>query len=104
MPIYVYQVITADGSEGECFEVEQSMKDAALTEHPRTGVPVRRVYQSPNLATKYTPKATQSKLETKNVERAGFTKYERDKLTGRYHRTAGKDKRAPSTIDPKNVL
>lgn len=100
MPIYVYQVIRPDGSEGECFEVEQPMKDAPLTQHPRTGEPVKRVYQSPNLATKYTPGATKNKLENKNVERAGFTKYERDKLTGQYHRTAGKDKRAPDVINP----
>ncbi len=100
MPIYVYQVIGPDGGEGECFEIEQSMKDEALTKHPRTGEPVRRVYQTPNLATRYTPGATRNKLETKNVERAGFTKYERDKLTGQYHRTAGKDKRAPDVLNP----
>ncbi|GHB90230.1 FmdB family zinc ribbon protein [Cerasicoccus arenae] len=100
MPIYVYQVINPDGSEGDCFEIEQPMSDSALTKHPRTGEPVRRVYQAPNLATRYTPKGTQKKLETKNVERAGFTKYERDKLTGQYHRTAGTDKRAPDVINP----
>jgi len=101
MPIYVYQVSPANGDEGECFEVEQSMKDEPLTRHPRTGEPVKRIYQSPNLATRYTPKSTRSKLDTRNVEKAGFTKYERDKLTGRYHRTAGRDRRAPDTIDPK---
>ncbi|WP_269541511.1 FmdB family zinc ribbon protein [Cerasicoccus fimbriatus] len=103
MPIYVYQVINADGSEGEMFEVEQSMSDAPLKQHPRSGEPVRRVFQPPNLATKYTPGATKSKLENKNVERAGFTKYERDKLTGTYHRTAGADKRAPDTINPSQL-
>jgi len=100
MPIYVYQVIRPDGEEGETFEVEQSMKDEPLAKHPRTGEPVRRVYQSPNLASKYTPGATKNKLETKNVEKAGFTKYERDKLTGTYHKTAGKDKRAPDVFKP----
>ncbi|MEO0795149.1 MAG: FmdB family transcriptional regulator [Verrucomicrobiota bacterium] len=103
MPIYVYQVIQPDGGEGDTFEVEQSMSDDALTHHPRTGEPVRRVYQPPNLATQYTPGATKSKLENKNVEKAGFTKYERDKLTGQYHRTAGKDRKAPDVIDPKNL-
>ena len=100
MPIYVYQVTHADGTEGECFEVEQSMHDEPLTTHPRTGEPVRRVYQAPNLATRYTPGATKTKLEPKNVEKAGFTKYERDQLTGRYHKTAGKDNRAPDVIQP----
>ena len=90
MPIYVYRVIHEDGSEGETFELLQSMKDRALTVHPETGERIRRVYQPPNLASKYTPGQTRSKLENKNVEKAGFTKYERDKLTGTYHRTAGK--------------
>lgn len=100
MPIYVYQVMRPEGGEGETFEIEQSMHDAPLSVHPRTGEPVRRVYQSPNLATRYTPGATKNKLETRNVERAGFTKYERDKLTGQYHKTAGKDRRAPDVINP----
>ncbi|XOV74448.1 MAG: hypothetical protein ACFHWZ_13065 [Phycisphaerales bacterium] len=47
MPVYVYQVITEDGSEGEVFEVVQSMKDKALTEHPETGEPVQRIIQAP---------------------------------------------------------
>lgn len=100
MPIYVYQVITPDGSEGETFEIEQSMHDAALTTHPLTGQPVRRVYLAPNVSTRYTPESTKSKLENRNVEKMGFTKYERDKLTGTYHKVAGKDPRAPDTIRP----
>lgn len=100
MPIYVYEVIQEDGSKGQIFEIEQSMKDPALKTHPQTGERVRRVYQPPNLATRYTPGATKSKLETKNVEKAGFTKYEKDKLTGKYHKTAGADKRAPDVLQP----
>lgn len=100
MPIYVYQVVTADGGEGEVFELEQSMVDAPLTAHPLTGKPVRRVYQAPNLTTRYAPGATKNKLENRNVEKMGFTKYERDKLTGTYHKVAGKDGRAPDTINP----
>ncbi len=91
MPIYVYQVITANGGEGETFELEQSMNDAALTKHPVTGQAVTRVYQPPNISAKYTPGRTKSLIETKNAEKAGFTKYERDKLTGRYHKVAGKE-------------
>lgn len=98
MPVYVYEVIRRDGSAGDCFEIEQSMKDEPLAHHPQTGEPVRRVYQPPNLATRYTPGSTRNKLENSNVEKAGFTKYERDKLTGKYHRVAGKDKRAPDVI------
>lgn len=96
MPIYVYEVLREDGSEGERFEVQQSMKDPAFTHHPLTGEPVRRVLLPPNLASKYTPGKTKSRLDTKNVERAGFTKYERDKLTGNYHRVAGSN--GPDTL------
>lgn len=99
MPVYVYQVILDGDIEGPTFEVEQSMSDPALEVHPVTGHKVKRVYQPPNLGLKYTPGSTEKKLETKNVEKAGFTRYERDKLTGKYHKTAGKDKRAPDVVD-----
>ena len=96
MPIYVYQVVTEDGSEGETFELEQSMKEAVLTRHPVTGEAVKKVYLPPNISAKHTPGKTKSLIDTKNVEKAGFTKYERDKLTGRYHKVAGKE--GPSTF------
>jgi len=101
MPVYVYEVITTNGSQGDQFELVQSMIDQPLKSHPITGEPVRRVIQSPNIASKYTPGQTKSKLDNKNVERAGFTKYERDKLTGQYHRTAGKE--GPSSFDPSHL-
>lgn len=90
MPIYVYECIKPDGSSGERFEIQQSMKDDALTEHPDSGEPVRRVFLPPNLTTRYSPGATKDKLDNKNLESTGFTKYEKDKLTGKYHRVAGK--------------
>jgi len=97
MPIYEYEVILPDAQGGDRFEILQSMQDAALTTHPLTGEPVRRVLQVPNLSTRYTPGSTAKKLENGKLEKAGFTKYERDKLTGKYHRTAGKE--GPATID-----
>ena len=103
MPIYEYEIVLADGKGGDRFEIAQSMHDDALTQHPLTNEPVRRVLQVPNLATRYTPKATQSRLENKNVEKAGFTKYERDKLTGKYHRTAGKEGPAVLNRPPSGV-
>ena len=99
MPIYVYQEILPDGSEGEPFEVEQRMSDAPLTIHPITRNKMQKVYNSPNLSSKYTEGSTKSKLSDENVEKHGFTKYEKDKVTGRYHKTAGKDKRAPDVVD-----
>ena len=101
MPVYVYETLNdAGASTGERFEVVQPMSEAALTEHPQTGQPVRRVYLPPNLGLKHSPGKTASKLDNKNVEKAGFTKYERDKLTGKYNRVAGNN--GPAALDPRN--
>lgn len=96
MPVYVYEVLEPDGSPGDRFEIHQSMKDAALKTHPETGKPVRRVLMAPNLSTRHTPGSEKSRLDNKNLEKSGFTKYEKDKLTGQYHRVAGRD--GPDTI------
>ena len=98
MPIYVYEVITKDGSQGETFEAMQPMSADPLKTHPETGEPVRRVLQAPNIGTRYSERQLKSKLDTKSVEKQGFTKYEKDKLTGTYHRTAGTN--GPETLRP----
>ncbi len=44
MATYLYETIPSNaGDQTETFEFQQSMKDAPLTLHPETGVPVRRV-------------------------------------------------------------
>ncbi len=44
MPTYLYETLPEDPTVApERFEMKQSMKDAPLTLHPETGVPVRRV-------------------------------------------------------------
>lgn len=44
MPTYVYETIPQTEAETpQRFELKQSMMDAALTQHPQTGQPVRRV-------------------------------------------------------------
>lgn len=88
MPTYVYQVVSDDGSEGETFEVFQRMADAPLKKHPETGKPVRRVIQAPNLPNTWSDQATKSKLSNKNLDRLGFTKYERAG-DGNYEKKAG---------------
>ena len=95
MPTYVYQVISEDGSEGETFEVVQKMSDPPLKAHPETGQPVQRVIQPPNLPTQWSESATRQKLSDKNLDRLGFTKYQR---TGKgiFEKKAGK---GPRTID-----
>lgn len=44
MPTYVYETIPQTADEQPTrFEMKQSMRDAALTTHPESGKPVRRV-------------------------------------------------------------
>ncbi len=88
MPVYVYEVITDDGEEGQIFEVMQKMSDDALTHHPTTGQPVRRVIQTPNVATKYTSSHEKKTLSNENLAAKGFTKYEKAG-DGQYVKTAG---------------
>ena len=99
MPTYVYQEILEDGSEGETFELVQRMTDPPLEVNPVTGRRVRRLYFPPNVSAHHTPGSEKRTLDNANVERHGFTKYEKDKLTGRYHRVAGN--KGPGTIDPQ---
>lgn len=49
MPIYVYETLRANGKPGRRFEITQPITDKALTKHPRTGRPVRRVFTPPAL-------------------------------------------------------
>lgn len=44
MPTYIYEVLESDAeSAPPRFEIFQRMTDAALTHHPETGQPVRRI-------------------------------------------------------------
>ena len=94
MPLYVYEVVLPDDTGGESFEVIQSLKDAALTVHPETGEPVRRVFGTPNTPRTWTTSQTKANLSDKNIERMGFTKYVKSG-NGQYEKTAGK---GPSQI------
>ncbi len=73
MPTYLYCVVQADGSDGEFFEAFQSMSEAALTTHPQNGLPVRRV----PVASQMQLGSDSKRLSNKNLDRLGFTKYER---------------------------
>lgn len=101
MPIYVYQVILQDDIEGPIIEVEQSVNEAPLTVHPLTGHKLKKLITAPNINKKYTPGRDKKILDNKVIEKAGFTKYVRDKLTGSYHKVAGKS--GPQSIDPKSL-
>ena len=88
MPLYVYETIQDDGSPGERGEVFQKMSDEPLTTHPETGAPVKRVVTSANIAGNWSDAATKQKLSNKNLDRLGFTKYERAG-DGHYEKKAG---------------
>lgn len=91
MPTYVYEILDKKGEgTGKTFEVIQSMKEKALTKHPETGQPVRRAVTMPTIAGKWSDTKGKSALSNKNLERMGFTKYER-KGKGYMERVAGKE-------------
>lgn len=88
MPMYTYQIIHEDGSEGETFEYEQRMSEPTLTEHPETGDKVVRVFQAHHVAGWGNERVAKQMTSNENVERLGFTKYVRNGK-GHYERQAG---------------
>ena len=84
MPLYVYQVIEPDGSDGEVFEVMQRMSEPPLETHPETGKPVRRLIAAPNTVTKFGA----GNLSPERLGKLGFTQYKKAG-DGRYEKTAG---------------
>ncbi len=71
MPTYDYAC-----PQGHRFEVFQKMSDDALTRHPESGRPVRRVPVAPNIGGDHSEASTKSKLSDANLDRLGFTKYQ----------------------------
>jgi predicted nucleic acid-binding Zn ribbon protein len=88
MPLYVYALVNPDGSDGETYEIFQSMKDEPLKKHPETGKKVRKLLTSPNVVTKWGESASRDRMSDKNLERLGFTKYVKSG-DGSYDKTAG---------------
>lgn len=96
MPLYVYEILDKSGNPtGETFETFQSMKDDALTKQPGTKKPCRRAVVAPAIAGNWSDMKSKSKLSNSNLERLGFTKYER-KGNGYMERVAGKQ--GPKTL------
>ncbi|PHQ79016.1 MAG: FmdB family transcriptional regulator [Phycisphaera sp.] len=91
MPTYDYEILDDQGEPtGERFEWIQSMKSETLTKHPETGKPCQRAISVPSIAGTWSPLKEKSQLSNKNLERLGFTKYER-RGDGVMERTAGKE-------------
>jgi len=96
MPVYTYQVIHADGSEGEIFEVTHGMEDPPLTQHPETGEKVVRVFKAPHVAGWGHESHVKQMTSDKNLERLGFTKYVRSGK-GHYEKRVGQ---GPEHVSP----
>ena len=95
MPTYVYQY-SDDDSDGETFEVFQKMSDEALTAHPESGRPVRRVPMAPNIGGSWSEAGTRNKLSDANLDRLGFTKYQ-NAGDGKFEKRAGQ---GPDVLAP----
>ena len=89
-PIYAYRVIEEDG-EGETFEIQQGLGSIPISKHPLTGKPVERVLDAPSLSLKHSEKKKRRLLSADNLNKSGFSRYERDPGSGVYHKTAGKE-------------
>jgi hypothetical protein len=89
MPVYTYQIINDDGAEGETFEVVRKMSDPPLKQHPDTGQVVKRIFQPIHIAGITHESHNKNRLSEKNLEKQGFTKYQRNGK-GHYERTVGK--------------
>lgn len=99
MPIFTYTILNPDGSDAGTLEIEQSLQDAPLTHHPLNGLPLRRKITSAGLVTKHGEGEIKRKTrDSQELARLGFTRYERDKSSGRYYKTAGSDPNAPESF------
>lgn len=89
MPVYTYQVMNEDGTEGDTFEIVHGMNDPPLTVHPKTGEPVRRVFAAPHIAGWSHARQAKELTSDSNLEKHGFTKYVRSGK-GNYEKRTGK--------------
>ncbi len=101
MPIYVYEIVQPDGSEGPRFEIAQGMKEKPFTHHPETGEPVRRVIVPVAIGGSWTESSMNKKMkDDKKLDQLGFTKYVKAG-DGIYEKRAGK---GPKIIDKNNRI
>ncbi len=89
MPVYTYQIINDDGSEGDTIQLSHGMNEPAFTEHPETGQTVRRVFAAPHVAGWGSEQKSKQLVSDDNVGRLGFTKYVRNGK-GHYEKRTGR--------------
>jgi hypothetical protein len=87
MPLYVYEEVLPDGTGGNQFEILQPIAAEPLTQHPQSGVPVRRCFTSATISKPWSSQSNTTKLSDKNLDKMGFTKYVKGK--GGYEKTCG---------------
>lgn len=88
MPIYAYEYVLEDGSGGDVIELLQGINEAPLEIHPETGVKIRRILAAPRVPRKWSDAQMKSNMSDRNLERLGFTKYQKAG-DGRYEKRAG---------------
>jgi predicted nucleic acid-binding Zn ribbon protein len=88
MPLYEYVIFNDDGSEAGTLEVLQRISDPPLKKHPETGQKVQRIMAAPSVKKKYSGGPIRGDTSNKNLERLGFTKYQKSK-TGTYEKILG---------------
>ena len=88
MPIYVYEVLREDGTEGETLELLQRMSDPPLTVHPETGQRIRRIPARTSIGGLWSDGAMQQSISDDKLKKHGFTKYVKTG-DGTYEKTLG---------------
>lgn len=88
MPLYEYVIFNDDGLEEGTFEVLQRISDPPLKKHPETGQKVQRIMAAPSVKKKYSGGPIRGDTSNKNLERLGFTKYQKSKA-GTYEKILG---------------
>ena len=97
MPIFRYRVLNGKNPE-HFIEVEQSLKEPALDLHPITKEKIERVVKSSSLILKHADRIERQKLNPKNLEKNGFSLYERAGEGNNFQRTVGHT--GPKSISP----
>jgi len=100
MPVFTYEVLDDDERVVEIYEAEQDFGAKPLDTHPITGERMRKVFTPLGVNTTYSDWG--KKLESGNLSKAGFTRYERDKSTGRYFKS--NEGKGPLELDPGQDL
>ena len=88
MPIYLYEILDDEGSVVATIEMLQGMNDPPLAHDPETGRPMRRILAAPRVPRKWSDSQVKANLSDKNLERLGFTKYQKAG-DGTYEKRAG---------------